>query len=139
DAARRRGDPSLLAAALLFSGRVKEEKEAAAAARALEEAAAVAGDAESDPLVAASLLRLLGVVGRIQKRYAEARTLRPAVEAAVRRAKDDRYTIELQLRTAEMAQADGDFGRALALVGEAIALAEKNFRAGSLEAIPAAR
>jgi tetratricopeptide (TPR) repeat protein/predicted Ser/Thr protein kinase len=138
DEARRVGDRSLLAETLIHAGRVKEEKEAGAAAAALEEAAAVAGDADNDSLVAAALVRLLGVVGRVQKRYAEARTLRPAVEAAVRRSKDERYQIELLLLGAEMVQKDGEHARALAMADEAVALAEKKFGARSLEAIRAA-
>ncbi|HKA88633.1 MAG TPA: serine/threonine-protein kinase [Haliangiales bacterium] len=138
DDARRVGDKVLLAETLLHAGRVKEEKEAAAAAAALEEAAAVAGDQENDQLVAAALVRLLRVVGKVQKRYAEARALRPAVEAAVRRTKDDRFVIELMLLTAEMAQQEGAHARALELGEEAVALAEKKFGAGSLEALRAA-
>lgn len=136
--ARRVGDKTLLAETLIHTSRVNEDKQAGAAAAALEEAAAIAGDQENDHLVASALVRLLRVVGQVQKRYAEARALRPAVEAAIRRAKDDRYAIELLLLSADMVQQEGAHARALEISDEAVALAEKKFGVGSLEAARAA-
>jgi eukaryotic-like serine/threonine-protein kinase len=130
DGARQAKDPLVLADTLIHAGQVLKETDPAGAVKALEEAVALA--AEDDDLDARALLQLLYVKSRYQSRGAEARALRPAVEAAVRRTKDERQHVIFLQRSASLELEDGRYESGLKIVDEALALADKVYGTESL-------
>jgi tetratricopeptide (TPR) repeat protein len=67
-----------------------------------------------------------------RSRGLEARALRPAVEAAVRRTKDERRRVTFLQRSAGLQFEDGHFEAAIEILVEALALADKVYGAESL-------
>jgi tetratricopeptide (TPR) repeat protein/tRNA A-37 threonylcarbamoyl transferase component Bud32 len=130
DGARRAKDPLVLADTLIHAGKVLQENDPAGAVKALEEAVSLA--AEDDDLDARALVQLLYVESRYQNRGAEARALRPAVEAAVRRAKDERQRVVFLQRSASLHFEDGQYEAGLKTGEEALALADKVYGTESL-------
>ncbi len=133
DQARVVGDKPLLAEALLLHGRVIQEKDSVAAVKALEEAASLGTAIEDDDVTAVALYRMLETVSKIQRRRTDAATLRPAVEAAVRRSKDERLLVAFEHLVAAQYLEDGQSDKALAAVEQAAALADRVLGPDTLE------
>jgi eukaryotic-like serine/threonine-protein kinase len=118
DEARKTGDQPLLAEALLLEA----DTDPRGAIVALEEAATLAGDAQADDLAARALLELLHVIGTVQNRHTDALALRPAVEVAVRKTRNERLLARMLMVVSRLQEGEGNHGAALGTLAEATAL-----------------
>lgn len=123
--ARALGEPATLADGLRVLAAVQIENEAAESVATLHAAITAAAAAHDDRSVATLWVRLLEALVKL-KRATEAKTLLPAAEAAFARATP---TLELSATAlaarAQVVEATGDVSGALGLVGEAIAMLER--------------
>ncbi|HKA89086.1 MAG TPA: serine/threonine-protein kinase [Haliangiales bacterium] len=117
----------LLADVLARLGGVQVEQGNAKAARAtLEEAMAIAAEVKDDVRLADAQVFLLYLTGVKEAHPAEALAMRPAAEAAVRRAGgDDAMWAQLHQQVGNVMFADGKVAEAAAELGRALALREK--------------
>ncbi len=133
--ARRSSYRPLLADVLARLGGVQVEQGDAKAARAtLEEAMAVASEVKDDTRLADALVFLLYLTGVKEAHPAEALAMRPAAEAAVRRAgNDDAMWAQLHQQIGNVLFVQGKLADAEAELARALALREKARGADSLE------
>ncbi len=124
--ARAAGYKPLLAQVLVKLGEVQADTRDGNTTRAtIEEAMAVAADVKDDASVARALGLLMQVLTTKEAKPAEALALRPAMEAAVRRAgNDDLLRALLHERVGAALSAQGTFGDAVKELEHALALRE---------------
>jgi tetratricopeptide (TPR) repeat protein len=131
--ARALGDKALLAEALVTSGWIAPDKDPKGAVAALEEAATLAGELADDDLEARALVRLMQVTGSVQGRRTDALALRPAVEAAARRTKDDRHLITAEQAISRLHYLGGNYDEGLVEIQDALARIDKTYGPDTIE------